>query len=117
MIRIPDGGRFELRLADGAANPYVMAAALLESGLDGIENHRHPGPPLDSNAYVDHLPKGLRSLPDNLFESLRALENDKVLTERLGRDFTEAYLKLKRAEWRDYSSHVSQWETEHTLDC
>ncbi len=117
MIRIPGGGRFELRLADGAASPYVMAAALLEAGLSGIDHHRHPGPPLVTNAYVDHLPEGLRSLPDNLLDSLRALQADAILTAGLGREFTESFLKLKQAEWRDYSSHVSRWETEHTLDC
>ena len=117
MIRIPDGGRFELRLADGAANPYIMAAALLESGLDGLDNHRNPGPPSLTNAYHERLPEGMRSLPDNLYESLRALQSDTILTAGLGREFTEGYLKLKLAEWRDYSSHVSKWETEHTLDC
>ena len=43
MIRIPDAGRFELRLGDGAANPYAMQAAVLIAGLDGIENKRDPG--------------------------------------------------------------------------
>ena len=33
MIRIPDAGRFEFRLADGAANPYAMQAAVLTAGL------------------------------------------------------------------------------------
>jgi glutamine synthetase len=117
MIRIPDGGRFELRLADGSANPYIMSAALLEAGLDGLDNHRHPGPPSTTNAYFDKIPEGMRSLPDNLFDSLRALQQDKILSAGLGRDFTDSYLKLKLAEWRDYSSHVSKWETEHTLDC
>jgi len=37
MIRIPEAGRFELRLADGAANPYLLQAALLVTGLDGIQ--------------------------------------------------------------------------------
>ncbi len=117
MIRIPAGGRFELRLADGAANPYVMAAALLEAGLDGIDHHRDPGLPLDSNAYLERLPEGMRSLPDNLFESLHALAANATLSAGLGSEFINAYLKLKHAEWRDYSSHVSQWETEHTIDC
>jgi len=117
MIRIPDGGRFELRLADGAANPYIMAAALLESGLSGLDHQRHPGPPSTSNAYVDRLSEGLRPLPDNLLDSLRAFEKDEFLIAGLGKEFSQAYLKLKLAEWRDYSSHVSQWETEHTLDC
>lgn len=117
MIRIPAGGRFELRLADGSANAYVMAAAVLEAGLDGIANHRDPGPPSDANAYVDSLGDGFRRLPDNLLDSLRALEKDSILREGLGSEFTESYLKLKYAEWQDYSSHVSKWELEHTLDC
>lgn len=117
MIRIPDGGRFELRLADGAANPYIMAAALLEAGMDGLDHHRHPGPPSESNAYHDRVPEGLRILPDNLLDSLRALEKDTILTAGLGAEFTTAFLKLKHAEWRDFSSYVTQWEMENTLDC
>lgn len=117
MIRIPDGGRFELRLADGAANPYLTAAALLEAGLHGIDSHIDPGPPLESNAYVEGAQMDLRVLPDNLLDSLRALDKDQVLRSGMGDEFTSAYLKLKNAEWRDYSSSVSKWETEHTLDC
>lgn len=116
MIRIPDGGRIELRLVDGAANPYLTAAAILEAGLHGIDNHCDPGPPLETNAYMEK-PESLRILPDNLYESLRALQNCNALAEGLGSEFIQAYLKLKNAEWRDYSSHVSQWEVEHTLDC
>ena len=78
-----------------------MAAALLESGLDGLDQHRNPGPPLETNAYHATIPDGMRSLPDNLLDALRALQADKVLTAGLGREFTEAYLKLKQAEWRD----------------
>ena len=118
MIRIPDAGRFELRLSDGAANPYLMAASLLEAGLDGIDNHRDPGPPLDMNAYLHpHRIESLRQLPDNLQDALRALETNAILTAGLGEEFTSAYLKLKRAEWRDYANHVSAWELRHTLDC
>ena len=118
MIRIPDAGRFELRLSDGAANPYVMAAAVLEAGLDGIDHSRDPGPPLDVNVYQDQRStESLRQLPDNLQDALRAFETNPVLTSGLGEEFTRAYLKLKRAEWRDYASHVSAWELSHTLDC
>lgn len=117
MIRIPGGGRFEMRLADGSANPYVMAAALLEAGLDGIDNHRHPGPPLTTNAYHEKIPAGLQCLPDNMLDALRALERDTVLTAGLGQDFTNSYLKLKHAEWRDFSSYVTKWEMDNTLDC
>ena len=57
MIRIPDAGRFELRLADGAANPYLLQAAVLAAGLDGIEKARDPGKRLDINMYTE----GIRS--------------------------------------------------------
>lgn len=117
MIRIPDGGRFELRSADGAANAYLMPAAILEAGLDGLDNHRHPGAAFNTNAYVDPESKEMRSLPDNLLDALRALERDTVLTKGLGAEFKSAYLKIKQAEWRDYSTFVSAWETDKTLDC
>ncbi len=118
MIRIPDRGRIELRLSDGAANPYLLAAAVLEAGLDGIEQRRDPGPPLEFNAYQDRsAAESLRRLPDNLLDALRALERNEVLRAGLGAEFTRAYLKLKHAEWRDYASFVSGWEVERTLDC
>ena len=53
MIRVPDAGRFELRLMDGAANPYLMQAGVLAAGFDGIENDRDPGDPLHINMYED----------------------------------------------------------------
>lgn len=118
MVRIPEAGRFELRLSDGAANPYLMPAAILAAGLDGIDNRRDPGLRRDNNAYVDRQGmEGLRELPDNLLDSLRALEKDTVLTNGLGPEFTRSYLKLKHAEWKHYCSAVSAWEVENTLDC
>jgi glutamine synthetase type III len=118
MIRIPDAGRFELRLADGAANPYLLHMALLAAGLDGIENQRDPGKRLDINMYVDgHLAQGAKQLPLNLLDALRALESSTVLKERLGAAFISSYLKLKRADWDDYARHLTEWERKTTLDC
>jgi glutamine synthetase len=118
MIRIPAPGRFELRLPDGAANPYLMAAAIAETGQDGIAQRRDPGRPLDTNVYRDSPASGhVRHLPDNLLDALRALEQNEVLREGLGSAFTDSFLKLKRSQWRDYTRFVSPWEVEHTLDC
>ena len=59
MIRIPDGGRIELRLADGAANPYLLPAALLAAGMEGIRTKADPGKRLDINMYTEgHTAKG-----------------------------------------------------------
>ena len=80
MIRIPDAGRFELRLADGAANPYLLQAAILAAGLDGISNKRDPGKRLDINMYTEgHKAKDAKKLPLNLLDALRALEKSTVL--------------------------------------
>ncbi|HVU86145.1 MAG TPA: type III glutamate--ammonia ligase [Pirellulales bacterium] len=118
MIRIPAPGRIELRLPDGSANPYLMAAAVAEAGREGIAARRNPGPVLDANIYRDAAAvTSLRTLPDNLLDALRALESNTVLREGLGATFTDSYLKLKRAEWRDYARFVSPWERQHTLDC
>jgi glutamate---methylamine ligase len=117
MIRIPDAGRFELRLADGAANPYLLQAGLLAVGLDGIAQRRDPGKRLDLNMYTEgHTVAGARRLPLNLLDALRAFEGSAVLREALGVAFAEAYLKLRRQDWDGYARHLTQWERDTTLD-
>ena len=117
MIRIPDGGRFEFRLADGAANPYLMPAGLLAAGLDGMEKGTDPGKRLDIDMYAEgHKVRGARRLPQNLLDALRALEKDRGLAETLGTETVAAFAKLKRAEWDDYMRHLSEWERTNALD-
>ena len=118
MVRIPDRGRFELRLMDGAANPYLLQAGVLAAGLDGVENERDPGKRLDINMYTDgHKIRGLRRLPANLLDAIRLFEKSKVLRSGLGDALVDSYSKLKYQDWRSYSSAISQWERDHTLDC
>jgi glutamine synthetase len=118
MIRIPEPGRFELRLPDGSADPYLLAAAVLQAGLDGITHGRSPGARLDVNMYDGGDPRTAPPrLPDNLREALAALEASTAFTTGLGECFTRSYLKFKHDEWRRYGSHVSAWELEQTLDC
>ena len=118
MVRIPDQGRFELRLMDGAANPYLLQAGVLATGLDGIANKRDPGKRLDINMYEQgHTVKNLKRLPLNLLDALRAFEKSKVLRDRLGAEFCDSYLKLKHQEWTSYCGAISPWERDNTLDC
>ncbi len=117
MIRIPDAGRLELRLPDGAANPYLMPATVLAAGLDGVQNQRDPGKRLDINMYTDgHKVRGAKKLPLNLLDALRALEKSSVLRNALGAPFIDGYIKLKTEEWNAYSRHLTQWERDNTLD-
>jgi glutamine synthetase len=118
MIRIPDAGRFELRLADGAANPYLLPAALLVAGIDGVRNRRDPGKRLDINMYTEgHLAPDAKKLPLNLLDALRVLDRCAVLKAGLGADVVTSYLKLKHEDWNAYSRHLTDWERETTLDC
>ena len=118
MIRIPDVGRFEFRLADGAANPYLLMAGFLAAGLDGIENKTSPGKRLDIDMYAEgHKVKGAKKLPLYLIDAIRMFAKDKVLCSALGDEFSNAYIKLKTADWNQYSQHLTQWERDTTLDC
>lgn len=117
MIRVPEGDRLELRLADGAVNPYLLQAAILAAGLDGMAERRDPGKRLDINMYTDgHLAPDVARLPLNLLDALRALEASDVLAAALP-GFVPSYLKLKMQEWQSYCSHLSEWERTATLDC
>lgn len=118
MIRVPDAGRFELRLADGATNPYLLQAGIVSAGLDGIANSRDPGKRLDINMYTEgHTVKGGKKLPLNLLDALRLASGSKVLREQFGDSFVDAYVRMKTEEWNAYTRHLTEWERHNTLDC
>lgn len=118
MIRIPDPGRFELRLMDGAVNPYLLQAGLIASGLDGLANKRDPGKRLDINMYTDsHKIKNLRKLPSNLLDAVRLFDASTVARGAFGDEFVDSYVKLKMDEWKRFTRSVTPWERDHTLDC
>jgi glutamine synthetase len=118
MIRIPDAGRFEIRLADGAANPYLLQAAILAAGLDGMRNKRDPGKRLDINMYTEgHTVKDVRRLPLNLLDALRNFETSDMLKAAFGEATVASYAKLRHADWNDYAGHLTDWERQTTLDC
>jgi glutamine synthetase len=117
MVRVPGKGRFELRLPDGAANPYLLQAAVIAAGLDGVARKLHPGPRLDIDMYqLGHTVKDAPKLPLNLLDALRSFDKDAELKSALGEEFAQAYLKLKGDEWNAYASHFTQWERDNTLD-
>jgi len=118
MIRIPDAGRFELRLPDGATNPYLLQAAALAAGLDGIANKRDPGKRLDINMYTDGQKlKNVRRLPLNLLDAIRSTGKSKVLRAALGDSFVDSYVKMKNEEWSGFTRHLTAWETANAMDC
>ena len=117
MVRVPGPGRFELRLPDGAANPYLLQAAIIAAGIDGVINKIDPGKRLDIDMYKEgHKVENATQLPLNLLDALRVFDSNTILKESLGNDFSKAYISLKTAEWNSYASHFSVWERDNTID-
>tara|TARA_B100001540_G_scaffold126649_1_gene112973 strand:- start:539 stop:1864 length:1326 start_codon:yes stop_codon:yes gene_type:complete len=126
MIRIPDPGRFELRLMDGSANPYLLQAGVLAAGLHGLKNKVNPGKPLNCNMYTDYKKyPNLPKLPDNLDQSLQRLKNNKKMNNSFGKDVINSYLKLRNSEIKEFNQQenfnknkpITKWERINTLDC
>ncbi len=126
MVRIPDQGRFELRLMDGAANPYLLQAGIIAAGLDGIKKKSNPGDPLHCNMYTDYKKyPNLKKLPYDIEQAIKMLENSKTLQEAFGKDVIKSYVKLKNSEIKDFKKKekfnkkkpVTNWERINTLDC
>ncbi len=117
MVRVPGKGRFEMRLPDGAANPYLLQSVILAAGLDGIDTNAHPGPRYDIDMYqLGHTVKDAPRLPLNLLDAIRGFDQDAGLKAALGEEFSDAYIKLKTAEWNHYAAHLTDWERAQTLD-
>jgi glutamine synthetase len=118
MVRIPKG-RLELRLPDGACNPYLATAAVIAAGLNGMERKLDPGVPRNVNLYewseAQLKEAGIGLLPQNLNAALDALQVDSVICEALG-PVADEFLKLKRMEWIEYMRHVSEWEIKQYLE-
>ena len=126
MIRIPDPGRFELRLMDGSANPYLLQAGVLAAGLHGLKNRINPGKPLNCNMYTDYKKyPNLPKLPNELKQSLEQLENNKEMNKRFGKNVLNSFIKLKNLEIKEFNSKekfdkskpITKWESKNTLDC
>ena len=126
MIRIPDPGRFELRLMDGSANPYLLQAGIIAAGLEGINKKINPGKPLHCNMYTDYKKyPNLKKLPNEISQAIKMLEKNKVLSKAFGRDVIKSYIKLKNLEIKDFNRKskfdkkkpITDWEKNNTLDC
>ena len=117
MVRVPGPGRFELRLPDGAVNPYLLQAVIIAAGLSGIHNKADPGKRYDIDMYAEgHKVRGAPKLPLNMLDAIREYDKDKELKKSMGSDFSASYIKMKLQEWNSFVTHFSNWEREHTLD-
>ncbi|PJE27473.1 gamma-glutamylmethylamide synthetase [Pseudooceanicola antarcticus] len=117
MVRVPGPGRFELRLPDGAANPFLLQSVIIAAGLSGIRSKADPGQRHDIDMYAEgHKITDAPRLPLNLLDAIRNFEADAELQAMLGKEFSTSYAKMKHQEWNSFVSHFSRWEKDNTLD-
>jgi glutamine synthetase len=107
-VRVPHG-RLEVRLPDSGCNPYLVSAALIAAGLDGIDRKLDPGPAQNINMYQ-------LSLEELAAKGIKLLQQDTVIRNGLGPDLAREFIRLKRMEWTEYSRHVSDWESKRYLE-
>jgi len=108
------GRRIEFRAADGTCNPFLVAAALLAAGLDGVRRKLDPGEPFNEDVArwdaAGLATRRVRRTPWSLDRALEALEEDEAFADILGRELVEAFLFVKRSEQAKFSAYVSDWE-------
>ena len=126
MIRIPDSGRFELRLMDGSTNPYLLQAGVIAAGIDGMNKKRDPGKPMLIDMYKDEKEyPNLRKLPSDLESALENLNNSNELKEAFSEKVINSYIKLKNNDIDNFNAKetflkekpITDWEKLNTLDC
>lgn len=117
MLRVPPerggGTRLEVRIGDGAANPYLVVASVLAAGLDGIKRKLTPPAHAEGWAYENEADA---LLPVTFAEALDALDADPLFAEKLGATVVQTHLTLKRDEIERYEAEVSDPATRDITD-
>jgi glutamine synthetase len=108
------GRRIEFRAADGTCNPFLLAAALLAAGVDGVRRKLDPGEAFEEDVArwpaAELAKTGVVRTPHSLGRALDALEADDALNAILGREIVKAFLYVKRSEEAKFAAYVSPWE-------
>ncbi len=126
LVRVPmykpgkEGAtRIEFRSPDPACNPYLAFAAMLAAGLKGVEQEYELPAEASNNIYEmsedERRAAGIESLPEDLYEAIRAAERSEVLREALGEHVVDFLLRNKREEWDEYKAYVTPFELKRYL--
>jgi len=101
--------RVENRGPCASANPYLVMAAVLAAGLDGIENKIDPGEPAPEDVYGSD-PGTFNNVTFWLQDALKDFAADEVLIDALGPELVQAFMALKEHELERYRTSVTDWE-------
>ena len=117
-VRVPGergpATRIEHRVADGAANPYVAAATMLQAARLGVEKG-YPLPPVETGDGLESVDTDV-SVPENLGAALDALAQDSELVSAIGEPLVANFIGIKRKEWNDYLGSTTDWELSRYLN-
>jgi len=125
MVRVPSSAaenragstRIEYKAIDNTANPYLAKLGLLAAGMDGIERELDPGAPLqqdpDNLSDAERADRDIERYPETLGEALDVLAGNDVLRSALGGELMDSYITVKRAQWEEFNSSVTDWELAH----
>ena len=98
--------RVETRIPGGDVNPYLAFAALIASGLHGIEQDLEAPPPLQGNAYESDAER----FPSTLRDAIAALEAGTMARAAFGDQVVDHYLNYARTEQGLFDRFVTDWE-------
>jgi glutamine synthetase len=123
MIRLPkatgNSKRIEVRSPDPSTNPYLLFAALVAAGADGVRRKLPAPEPVTTNVYLEtaewRRERNIKELPGSLEEALDALEKDTVIRAVFSAHILDHYLDSKRTEIDEYRQVVHSWELERYL--
>lgn len=118
-IRIIPGSeksqRLEYRVAAADANPYIILAAAIASGLWGIENNAKLDMMANGSAYDQQFPEHLK-LPSTLWDAAQRLKTSVVAREFFGDAFVDHFVASREWEEREFRKHISRWELERYFE-
>ena len=124
LVRIPSAGeintRLEMRSADPTANPYLLLAACLTAGLNGIKEQKMPMKPVEENIFEmteeERAEHGIKPLPTTLHNAIKAFKKDDLIKSSLGDHLMHSFIESKELEWSKYSQSVSDWERQRYMN-
>ncbi|MBR3397406.1 MAG: type I glutamate--ammonia ligase [Lachnospiraceae bacterium] len=118
LIRIPaargNSTRVELRSPDPSCNPYLALAVCLAAGMDGVENGLVPMDEVSGNIFKmneeERRKVGIESLPGTLYDAIKLMREDELITGILGGHIASRYIAGKLAEWNEFRTQITDWE-------
>ena len=105
--------RVENRMAGADANPYLITAAMVAAGVQGILDRTEPDPEVIGSGYAQPATRDFaRSMP----EAIARLRNSKVAADWLGPRFVQAFTATRQGQYDEFARKVPDVELERFFD-